>query len=174
MAMNPGPRKMAAPVLALLCGYLSVCSGSEPYCPADLTRMSWTDLECVYRKAEPGRVPNGFARGHVAYCPDAFLSRTKSAAGQLLWQGKHFDAEVGTLINQWRGLQAIRGTVYHGTSWLDGKPAIILDYSETSRVWSDVRDEMREVSPGVFLGAMFLRRCPEPRLKLYFVLQSCE
>jgi hypothetical protein len=77
------------------------------------------------------------------------------------------------LVNQWAGVRAIRASVCPGPSWLDGKPAIILDYSATSRVWSDVRDEMREVSPGLYLGAMYLRRCPEPRLKLYFVLQTC-
>ncbi len=56
-----------------------------------------------------------------------------------LWKGKHFNADEGTLINQWCGLRAIRAQVSHGTSWIDGKPAIIMDYSGTSRVWSDVQ-----------------------------------
>jgi hypothetical protein len=141
---------------------------------ADLTRMSWVELECIYREAEPGRIPNGFARGRVVYCPNAFLAGAKSSASHVLWQGKYFCAEEGTLVNQWLGVRAIHATVAHGTSWCDGKPAIILDYSGTSRVWSDVRDEMREISPGVYLGAMYLRRCPEPRLKLYFVLRTCD
>ena len=173
--MKSGQRKMAGPLLALLCGCVSVSAASDThYCPADLAKMSWADLECVYRMAKPGRIPGGFAQGRVVYCPDMFLAGAKSRASQLLWRGKYFHPEEGTLINQWRGVQAIRATVSHGTSWLDGKPAIILDYSETSRVWSNVRDEMREVSTGVYVGAMYLRECPEPRLKLYFVLQSCD
>jgi hypothetical protein len=170
-----GQKKTVVPLLALLCGWASVACGAEPvYCPADLGRMSWVDLECIYRQAEPGRTPNGFARGRVVYCPDALLAGVKSGAARVLWQGKHFDAAEGTLVNQWFGFRAIHATVCHGTSWLDGKPAIVLDYSATSRVWSDVRDEMREVSPGVYLGAMYLRRCPEPRLKLFFVLTTCD
>jgi len=109
----------------------------------------------------------------VIYCAEEFLARAKSKTSQALWHGKIFCASEGTLINQWCGLRAIRGTISQGNSWLDGKPALILDYSQTSRVWADVRDEMREIAPGLYLGAMYLRRCPEPRLKVYFVLQSC-
>ena len=41
-----------------------------------------------------------------------------------------------------------------GPSWLDGKPSIIMDYSATSRVWADVRDEVREVAGSFVLGAL--------------------
>ena len=146
--MVPGHNKTALPLLALLCGWASVaCAGEPVYRPADLTRMSWPDLECIYRQAELGRTPNGFARGRVVYCPDTFLAGVKSGAARVLWKGKHFDAGEGTLVNQWCGFRAIRATVCHGTSWLDGKPAIVLDYSATSRAWSDVRDECGKSRP---------------------------
>jgi hypothetical protein len=161
-------------IIALACGWAAMGHAAEPpYRAEDLTRMSWADLECVYRQAEPGHTPSGFAEGRVVYCPDVFLAGAKSGLTHLLWRGKLFCPDEGTLVNQWRGLQAIHANVSPGPSWLDGKPAIILDYSSTSRVWSDVHDEMREVSPGVYLGAMYLRRCPEPRLKLFFVLKAC-
>jgi hypothetical protein len=164
-------RKMMA--LLLWAGWAAISCASEPvYCLEDLARMSWADLERIYRQAEPGRIPSGFAAGRVVYDPDTFMAGAKSGAAKFLWRGKHFGAD-GTLINQWCGLKAIRATVAPGTSWLDGKPAIVLDYSVTSRVWADVRDEMREISPGLYLGAMYLRRCPGPRLKLYFILRSC-
>jgi hypothetical protein len=174
-AMIAGLKEWAAPLLMLLCGWACVSSASEPVCcPLTLNPMNWDDLDFIYRQAEPGRIPNGFAQGRVVYCPDAGLAKIKSRAAQLIWKGKDFCAEEGTLVNQWCGIRAIRATVSYGTSWLDGKPAIILDYSGTSRVWSDVRDEMREISPGVYVGAMYLRRCPEPRLKLFFVLRACD
>ena len=164
----------AAAFLALLYGLTAVADEAAPtYRTEDLARLSWAELECIYRQAEPGRIPHGFAAGRVVYCQDTFLAGAKSGLSHVLWRGKHFCAEEGTLVNQWCLLRAIHARVSPGPSWLDGKPAIILDYSCTSRVWSDVRDEMREVSPGVYLGAMYLRRCPEPRLKLFFVLQAC-
>ncbi len=89
-------------------------------------------------------------------------------------EGQAFCAEDATLINQWCGVKAIRATVYEGTSWLDGKPAIIFDYSGTSKIWADMRDETREIAPGLYLGMMHQARCPEPKLKLFFVLKTCQ
>jgi hypothetical protein len=61
------------------------------------------------------------------------------------------DAGVG-LVNQWLGVRAVRASVGYGPSWLDGGPSIVVDYAATSRVWRDVRDEVREVAPGLYLG----------------------
>jgi hypothetical protein len=90
----------------------------------------------------------------------------------MLWHGKVFCAADCTLINQWCGMKAIRAKVFYGPSWLDGKPSIIMDYSGTSRSWAEVRDEVREVSPGLYLGVMYLRKCPRPEQKMYFVLEG--
>jgi hypothetical protein len=136
----------------------------------DLARMSAAELECIYRQGEPGCVPHGFARGRVVYPAETFLGGMKAEAARHLWKGKHFKADDMTLINQWCGVRCIRAAIHPGTSWLDGRPAIILDYGSTSRVWSNVRDEMREVAPGVYVGAMYVCRGDEARLKLFFVL----
>jgi hypothetical protein len=144
----------------------------QPACSLEqLAAMPWAELERLYRDAAPGAVPDGFARGRVVYPPCEQMGAAKAHAAGLLWRGKHFCAADGTLVNQWLGGRAIRARVAYGPSWLDGRPSIILDYSGTSRRWADVRDEMREVAPGLYVGAMYLRRCPEPRLKLLFVLQ---
>jgi hypothetical protein len=137
----------------------------------ELAALPWPELERLYRQATPGAVPDGFARGRVIYPPWERHGGAKARAAGLVWRGKHFCAADGTLVNQWLGVRAIRARVGYATSWLDGRPAIVLDYCGTSRRWADVRDEMREVAPGLYLGAMYLRRCPEPRLKLFFVLQ---
>jgi hypothetical protein len=57
--------------------------------------------------------------------------------------------------------------VREDSSWVDGRPCIVLDYSRTSFVASMVRDEIRELAPGVYLGVVFVRR---RRLPLRFVL----
>jgi hypothetical protein len=144
----------------------------QPACSLEqLAAMPWSELEGLYGQAAPGAIPDGFARGRVVYPPGERLGGAKAHAAGLLWHGKHFCAADGTLVNQWLGVRAIRARVCYGPSWLDGRPSIILDYSETSRRWADVRDEMREVAPGLYVGAMYLRRYPEPRLKLLFVLE---
>jgi hypothetical protein len=134
--------------------------------------MSWCELEALYRAAAPGCIPEGFVRGRALYCPDARLSKAKSKLTGCLWRGKVFEGCSATMINQWRGIRAIRAQVYEGPSWLDGRPAIILDYHCTSRVWADVRDEIREVSPGVWLGIMYRRQCCEPKLETFFALEA--
>jgi hypothetical protein len=76
----------------------------------------------------------------------------------LIWKGKVFSPASEDLKNLLSpfGIQGIRATVYEDTSWFDQQPAIIIDYSRTSIVARMVRDEIREVAPGVYLGQIFL------------------
>jgi hypothetical protein len=163
-------------ILGVLVGTLSgqVARGGDVDRPQSLeqvARMSWPELERLYRECGPGTIPVGYARGLPIYCPDAPHAGARSKVTHLLWHGKHFSACDGTLVNQWCGFKAIRARVCYGTSWLDGAPSVIMDYGETSRVWADVRDEIREVAPGLYLGAMFLRRDPQPKFKMFFALE---
>ena len=136
-----------------------------------LAHMSRCQLEHLYRNSGPGCVPSGFTPGRPIYCPDECLSGLRSRATGCVWRGKIF-ADDCTLVNQWCGFKAIKARVYDGPSWLDGQPSIIMDYCGTSHVWADVRDEIREVSPGVYLGLMYQRRCPEPKFKMFFALET--
>ena len=52
-------------------------------------------------------------------------------------------------------MKAIIARVYKGESWLDHKECIVLDYSETSMIASWVRDEIRMVQPGLYLGKVY-------------------
>jgi hypothetical protein len=140
-------------------------------CLEQLAKMTWPELEQLYRQAEPASVPPGFLRGKAVYCQESRFAGPRAGLTNFLWHGKHFREDC-TLVNQWCGFKAIKAKVYPGSSWLDGQPALIMDYSETSHVWADVRDELREVAPGLYLGAMFQRRCPEPKFKMFFVLQA--
>ncbi len=135
-----------------------------------LACMSWCELEQLYRQAGVGAIPQGYACGRPLYDPCRKFSGPRARMTCAVWHGKLFCPD-GTLINQWSGFQAIRAQVAYGPSWLDGKQSIIMDYEFTSHVWTNVRDEMREVGPGIFLGVMYQRREQEPRLKMYFALQ---
>jgi hypothetical protein len=45
--------------------------------------------------------------------------------------------------------------VYQGDSWIDSKPCIVLDYSETSMVAHWIRDEIRLIGPKLYLGNVY-------------------
>ena len=74
-----------------------------------------------------------------------------------MWQGKTFDAAHGTLRNRILafGLNAIVAEVYKSPSWFDNKECIVLDYSKTSLIAEHVRDEIRQIGPGIYLGIVY-------------------
>jgi hypothetical protein len=143
----------------------AVCSMEQ------LAGLSRCELQALYRRSPVGAIPAGYAPGRPLYDPESALAGVRGKAAGFLWRGKHFCPD-GILINQWRGVRAIRAEVGHGVSWLDGGPAIVMDYRSTSWVWSNVRDEMREVAPGLFLGLMYRCRGPQPRFKMFFALDT--
>jgi hypothetical protein len=162
--------------LTLLVGQ-AIGDAGTPAAPAiqcldQLASLSWCELDQLYRQSSSGSIPDGYACGKVCYCPCERHAGMRKHCAEMLWKGKHFCAEEGTLINQFLGFKAIHARVYYGPSWLDGKESIILDYCGESHVWADMRAEMREVAPGLYVGVEFLRRCPEPKLKLIFCLQA--
>ena len=79
---------------------------------------------------------------------------------------------AASAVNRFFGLPMIRAQVFQDQSWLDGAPALVLDYSRTSRVYAQYRDEIRQVAPGLFLGLMYARTTPQPTLRMYFALES--
>ena len=69
-----------------------------------------------------------------------------------------FDAEKGVLKNKRHRRSACRPSSprsTRATSWLDGKECIVLDYSDTSLVAHWIRDEIRLISPGFYLGKVY-------------------
>ncbi len=124
--------------------------------------MTRAQLDDIYRNAEPGQLPVGDTRG-TAILAGSLFSRVVAAFARLFaWQGKVFDlfcpnAEAGVLVNKILplGLTFIVAKVYRGESWLDGKQTIIIDYSKTSFFAKVIRDEIREVEPGVYLGKVW-------------------
>ena len=130
----------------------------QPLVADDLVRMSQLELDDLFRRSPAGPIPSGPVDGTVLYDPGTELSEIAAKVAHLLfWKGKVFDAEKGILKNEVLpvGIQAIAAEVYLGSSWFDGKECVVLDYSKTSVVAHWIRDEIRLVAPGLYLGLVF-------------------
>jgi hypothetical protein len=120
--------------------------------------MSQKELDDLFSSSPAGDIPNGEAQGTAIIAPGTVLSaETASLINIFGWQGKTFDAEHGTLTNRILaiGLNAIVAQVYKGKSWFDNKECIVLDYSKTSLLAKHIRDEIRQIGPGMYLGVVF-------------------
>jgi hypothetical protein len=136
-----------------------------------LLRMSRPELDALYRQGAAVAMPPGRVRGTALLAPGTRRNGAMALGTRLVWQGKVFEPTEGSAVNRFFGLPMVRAQVSQDQSWLDGAPALILDYSRTSRVYAQYRDEIRQVAPGLFLGLMYARTAPQPTLRMYFALE---
>jgi len=123
-----------------------------------LLTMSQVQLDELFTNSSAGNIPAGEAKGTAIVAPGTtYTADIAEAINHFAWQGKVFDAEKGLLMNKILslGLNAIIAKVYKAPSWFDGKECIVLDYSETSLVAQWVRDEIRLIGPGRYLGLVY-------------------
>jgi hypothetical protein len=128
---------------------------------SELTTMSQTELDDLFRRSPMGELPDGDAVGTVIVAPGTDVEGpVLLLARWLAWRGKVFYRAQGYLLNKVGplGFHLVKAQVYIAPSWFDGLPAIILDYSKTSIIAHKVRDEIREVSPGTYLGIVYYGR----------------
>jgi hypothetical protein len=124
----------------------------------DLTTMSQLELDQLFRRGPMGEIPDGDAVGAALVAPGTDLELPILVFTRwLAWQGKVFYRPQGYLFNKVGplGFHLVKARVYVAPSWFDQQPAIILDYSKTSLLAHKVRDEIREISPGTFLGIVY-------------------
>jgi hypothetical protein len=123
-----------------------------------LLKMSQQELDALFSAHDAGPIPDGEAKGTAIIAPGTAGSEKIAELINIFgWQGKVFDAKAGLLRNHILaiGLKAIIARVYKGPSLLDGKECIVLDYSDTSLVAAHVRDEIRQIEPGLYLGKVY-------------------
>ena len=108
--------------------------------------------------------------------------RALASWGRFPWEGKRFSSTRGA--RQGTGINRIRlggGRLWYPfetrvePSAMDGGPCILLDYDlpANPRPIRMIRDELRQVSPGLFLGpAMLDTKKSPPRLVLYFACDT--
>jgi hypothetical protein len=132
--------------------------GRMPKTAQEIVDMSQAEVDELFRSSPAGPIPSGEGEGTVIFHPGTKLADVaEKVAHQIAWQGKVFDPDKGELRNLVTPahLNAIKAKVYKDESWFDGQEAIILDYSETSVVAHWIRDEMRLVGDGLYLGVVY-------------------
>ena len=125
---------------------------------SQLLKMTQAELDELFTKSAPGKIPDGEAEGTAIVAAGTIYSgQIATLINHFAWQGKVFDAKKGLLTNKILafGFHAIIAKVYKGPSWLDGKECIVLDYSDTSYVAHWIRDEIRQIGPGLYLGKVY-------------------
>jgi len=124
----------------------------------ELFKKSHDDLDVLFKTLESGPIPDGAAKGTaIIAAGSSFSDELAELVSLFAWQGKVFDAKRGVLRNKILpfGLNAIVATVYKDPSWIDKKECIAIDYSDTSLVAKWIRDEIRMISPGFYLGKVY-------------------
>ena len=123
------------------------------------------ELDEIYSNAKPGDIPSGDTHGTAILAGSIFSKWVAFFVGLYAWQGKVFDlfcprGDAGLLVNKITpfSLTFIVAKVYRDDSWLDGKDTIVIDYSCTSFFAKLIRDEIREIEPGVYLGKVWWRK----------------
>ena len=162
--------------LACFCMGVNLCTRAGAQTPTvsvdQLLRMSGPELDAVYRQGSVAGIPPGRVRGTAILAPGTRRNEAMARGTRLVWQGKVFDPAESSAVNRFFGLPIVRAQVYQEQSWLDGAPTLVLDYSRTSRIYAQNRDEIRQIAPGLLLGLMYTRTTPQPTLRMYFVLEA--
>lgn len=123
-----------------------------------LLEMTSDQLDEIFTKSPAGDIPHGEGKGTALIAEGTrYTGEIAAFINHFAWQGKIFDPKTGHLKNKILslGIAAIVAKVYKGESWFDGKECIVLDYSETSIVAGWIRDEIRMLQPGLYLGQVF-------------------
>jgi hypothetical protein len=120
-------------------------------------REDGKSLDELYQTVPQGKPLIGNYEGFLIFFPGRLMSPLLRALGYLVWQGKVFAGDGQSLINLVTlfRMKRVPAKVYTAASWLDGKPATIFDYSQSSVIARFVRDEMREIAPGLYLGQAY-------------------
>jgi hypothetical protein len=158
----------------------------------DLSALSFRELESLYRK---GTVPpslaavNGSPQGRMLAVRRldrgvvGALLRRVAASPAFVWAGKSFEAETatnGSGINRLQAPSVIgRQSLFpfatrFDASAIDGNRTIVLDYDrpENPPYIRRIHDEIREVSPGVFLGPAMWKTSRGATTLLWFSLDT--
>ncbi|HEY1763392.1 MAG TPA: hypothetical protein VGF85_00620, partial [Opitutaceae bacterium] len=147
-------RRAALGAVLLAAAPLALRAADTPASLNDLLGKSKADLDALFLAAPAGPIPEGNAQGEaVIWSTSGFFSRLFAHfVDDFAWQGKVFSRHpdgTTTLLNKLGpdGQRAVEAKVYATQSWLDGKPCIVLDYSQSTAWARPIRDEIRLVDP---------------------------
>lgn len=138
----------------------------------DLADCSPAQLEQLFRQGYVTGIPTGKMKAMPLMNPGKPQARIASRAGRLVFSGKVIADDASEAKNIFFGVQMIKGVFRIEPSVRDAQPAIILDYSGTSLVYRNFRDEIREISPGLYLGYMMDVRDSSATARRWFAFES--
>lgn len=159
---------------------------SRPQSLDELAALRAPRLLELYRDAAVPAVPelDGDLRGRMLAVRGSgriwfALLRAFAAWRHFPWRGKSFAARsIGTRgdgINRVFGdtTRWFRFETFIAPSRADGGPAFQLDYDNPDNPFfiRAIKDEVRQVAPGLYLGQAYVLMFGKPRLALYFALQ---
>jgi hypothetical protein len=157
-----------------------------------LAQRTFAELDALYRAATVSQTmhaADGALVGRmlaVRGLPGAIAGslRRWAASRSFVWEGKTFEAATDTkgvghnrvfIPNVFGHQNLFPFDTSFGPSAIDGKPTLILDYDlrVNPGYIRHIHDEIREVSPGLFLGpAMWKGAGDKKTLLLWFALDS--
>ena len=139
-----------------------------------LLTMSYCELEALFGTLQTAPLEKGYYRGTVLWGRRGSFRKAQATATRLVWQGKWICPEQATMLNRVFGKAAIPTDVYVGESLLVGGDAVVFDYHRTpARMYRSGRDEVRQVAPGLYLGALLVvPDCGCPKLINFFLLEA--
>lgn len=170
----------------------STQSRSEIHTLDSLARRTSDELDALYRIARVSttmHAADGALQGRMLAVrglrgPIAKSLRRWAASRSFVWEGKTFQAATDTkgvghnrvfIPNVFGHQNLFPFETAFGPSAIDGKPTLILDYDldVNPGYIRHIHDEIREVSPGLFLGpAMWKGAGDKKTLVLWFALDS--
>ena len=127
---------------------------------SDVLKMSRSGLDDVFRNSPAGSIPNGRSNGTAIVFPGSWIDAIPRWLVRLLvWKGKFFrrgdsGSSLKNLISPFE-IHLFEAKVYEDDSWFADGRAIILDYSNSSFLVRKIRDEIRQVAEGLYLGQVF-------------------
>lgn len=134
---------------------------ATPLNEAALLQYSNRMLDSLFRQSPAGPIPDGDTRGTLLAWPGTWLAKPLALLVRVIvWQGKVLDRREAVLRNKVTpfGLRLVKARLSVADSWVDGGDCVLIDYSKTSWLARMVRDEIRLVSPGLYLGVVWLWR----------------
>jgi hypothetical protein len=152
----------------------------------ELLQLDPDALALLYRNATVPRIDRieGDLRGRMLAWPGirgraAELVRGLAGLDAFPWRGKSFkpaSADAGEGINRVFSdrLKLFKFTTFVGPSRAGGFDAVQLDYDHPGNPFfiRAIKDEIRELRAGLYLGQAYLRARGREHLVLYFGLQS--
>ena len=148
-------------------------NGQTPLSFESLGKMNSHQLEELYRNGKVFEPSDGYLKGKAFPKPDKLGHQLRSEAIGLVWKGKNIYTKEAIMLNQVGKKQKVAASISKEESWLDGKPSVIFDYASGPKWAQKARDEVREIAPGLYLGIMYYRDCPCPKMAMFFALENC-